>query len=40
MHIYGICKDGTDDPADSSKGDTDIKNRLLDLMGEGDRGLI
>ena len=37
MHIYGIQKDGNDNP---SKRDTDVKNRLLDSMGEGEGGII
>ena len=39
--IYGIQKDITDDPyVQGSKGDTDIKNRLLDTVGEGEGGMI
>ena len=31
MHIYGIYKDGNDDPyMQDRKRDTDVKNRLLD----------
>ena len=41
MHIYGISKDRTNHPtAKDSKGDTDIKNRLLDTVGEGEGGMI
>ena len=29
-HIYGIYKDGNDDPKWDRKRDTDVKNRLLD----------
>ena len=32
MHIYGGMRD--------SKRDTDIKNRLLDSVGEGEGGVI
>ena len=37
MHIYGIQKEHTHNPTcKASKGDTDVKNRLLDLVwGEG-----
>ena len=37
IYIYGILKDGTDDPShiQGSKGDTDVKNRLLDSVGKG-----
>ena len=40
MHIYGIQKDGNDDPICESARDTDIKNRLLDSVGEGEGGMI
>ena len=41
MHIYGISKDRTNHPtAKDSKGDTDIKNRLLDTVGEGEGRVI
>ena len=36
MHIYGIQKDSNKD----SKRDTDVKNRLLDYVGEGEGGMI
>ena len=39
-HIYGIQKDGNDDPICETARDTDIKNRLLDSVGEGEGGLI
>ena len=32
-HIYVIYKDGMGNPLCSSKGDTNIKNRLLDSVG-------
>ena len=35
MHIYGIYKDGNDDPICETAKDTDVKNRLLDSVGEG-----
>ena len=40
MHIYGIQKDGNDDPICKTARDTDIKNRLQDSMGEGEGGMI
>ena len=41
MHIYGIYKDGNDDPyMQDRKRDTDVKNRLLDSVGEGEGGMI
>ena len=39
-HIYGIKKDGNDDPMCKRAKDTDVKNRLLDSMGEGKGGMI
>ena len=40
-HIYGIQKDGNDDPiCKTAKKKTDIKNRLLDSVGEGKGGII
>ena len=39
MHIYGTRKDGNDDPICETTGDTDVKNRLLDSVGEG-KGVI
>ena len=39
-HIYGIQKDSTNDPyVQGSKGDTDMKNRLLDTVG-GEGGMM
>ena len=35
-HIYGIYKDGNDDPICETARDTDVKNSLLDSVGEGD----
>ena len=40
MHVYGIQKDGNDDPICETAKDTDIKNRLLDSVGEGEGGTI
>ena len=39
-HIYGIWKDGNNDPICETARDTDIKNRLLDSVGEGEDGMI
>ena len=40
-HIYGIQKDGNDDPVmQDSKRDTDVQSRLLDSEGEGEGGMI
>ena len=39
MHIYGIWKDGNNDPICETARDTDIKNRLLDSVGEGKGGM-
>ena len=41
MHIYGIQKDGNNDPImQDSKRDADVKNSLLDSVGEGKGGMI
>ena len=41
LHIYGIQKDGNGDPIyKTAKKDTDIKNRFLDSVGEGEGGMI
>ena len=40
MHIYGIQKDGKDDPICETAKETDVKNRLLDSVGEGKVGMI
>ena len=40
MHIYGIQKDGNNDPISKTAKETDIKNRLLDSVGEGEGGMI
>ena len=39
-HIYGIQKDGNDDPIRKTAKDTDVKNRILDSVGEGKSGMI
>ena len=39
-HIYGIQKDGNDNPVCETARDTDVKNRLLDSVGEGEGGMI
>ena len=38
--MYGILKDGNNDPICETAKDTDIKNRLLDSVGEGEGGMI
>ena len=40
MHIYGIQKDGNDDPICETARDTGVKNRLLDSVGEGEGGMV
>ena len=40
MHIYGIQKDGNDDPICKTAKETDVKNRLLDSVGEGKGEMI
>ena len=40
MQIYRIQKDGNDDPIYETVRDTDVKNRLLDSVGEGEGGMI
>ena len=39
-HIQGIQKDGNDDPICKTARDTDVKDRLLDFVGEGEGGVI
>ena len=39
-HIYGIQKDGNDDPICKTAKETHVKNRLLDYVGEGEGGMI
>ena len=39
-HIYGIQKDVNDNPICKSERDTDVQNRLLDSVGEGEGGMF
>ena len=39
-HIYGIYKDGNDDPICEKAKETKIKNRLLNSVGEDEGGMI
>ena len=39
-HIYGIQKDVNNDPIWEIAKETQIKNRLLDSVGEGEGGMI
>ena len=39
-YIYGIYKDGNNDPICETARDTDVKNKLLDSVGEGERGML
>ena len=40
MHIYGIQKDGNDDPICQTAKETNVKNRLLNSVGEGEGAMI
>ena len=41
MHIHGIQIDGNNNPiCKNSRRDTDVKNSLLDSVGEGEGGII
>ena len=40
MHIYGIQKDGNDNPVCETAKDTDVQNSLLDSEGEGKGEMI
>ena len=40
MYVYGIQKDGNDDPICETAKETDVKNSLLDSVGEGEGGVI
>ena len=40
MHIYGVQKNGNDDPICETARDTDVKNRVQDSAGEGEGGMI
>ena len=39
MHMYGIQKDGTDEDICREATETDIENRLVDTVGEGESGM-
>ena len=39
MHIYGIQKDGNDNPVCETAKETDVQNSLLNSVGEGE-GMI
>ena len=40
-HIYGILKDGNDNPICRTEKETpDVQNRLLDSVGKGEGGMI
>ena len=39
-HIYGISKDGNDNPICRTEKDTDVQNRLLDSVGECEGGMF
>ena len=40
MHMYGIKNDGNNGPICKTAKETDIKNRLLGSVGEGEGGMI
>ena len=40
MHIYGIKKNSNDDPICEIARNTDVKNRLLNSVGEGEGRMI
>ena len=40
MHIYGIQKDGNNNPVCETAKETDVQNSLLDSVGEGKGGMI
>ena len=40
MCVYEIQKDGNNDPIYEIARDTDIKNRILDSVGEDEGGMI
>ena len=39
-HIYGIQEDSNDNPTCKTARDKDVKNKLLDYVGEGKAGMI
>ena len=40
MHIYGIQKDGNNNPVCKTAKETDVQNSLLDSVAEGEGGMI
>ena len=40
VHRFGIQKGVIDNPPSKATRDTDVKNRLLDSVGEGEGGMI
>ena len=40
MHIYGIQKDGSNDPICETAKETQMKKQTLDSVGEGEGGMI
>ena len=40
MQIYGIQKDGNDNPICETTRDINVQNSLLDSVGEGEGGMI
>ena len=41
MHIHGIQIDGNNNPiCKNSRRDTDVKNSVLDSVGEGEGGML
>ena len=39
-HIYGILKDGNDNPMCKTEKETHVQNRLWDSLGEGEGGMF
>ena len=39
-HIYGIQKDGYNNPVYETAKETDVQNSLMDSVGEGEDGMI
>ena len=40
MHIYGIQKDGNGNPICKTEKETDVQNKILDSVGEGEGGMF
>ena len=40
MHIYGIYKDGNDNPISEIAKETQMHRTVLDSVGEGEGGMI